>query len=199
MKKNKGIIVELTSLLDVILIMLFWVMMVSSDKADKAEQKAEEKVQAANAQAQVQIDQAKQDADRYINDRLAEQKDDLEKLNEYNKTIEGFENGEMLSISITYVSGAEGKTEMLSFARAGEQISSVALTDTSDIESDIKKVLDQLPNKNGIILAAFIYDGNVDLYQHVIAIRKALENLRLEYEGIYFAYINTSGKTDKLT
>ena len=199
MKKNKGIIVELTSLLDVILIMLFWVMMVSSDKADKAEQKAEEKVQAANAQAQVQIDKAKEDADRYINDRLAEQKDKLDKLDEYSRTLENFENGEMLSISITYVGEAAGRTEMLSFARAGEQISSVALTDYSDIESEIKKVLDLLPNKDGIILAAFIYDGNVDLYQHVIAIRKALENLRSEYEGIYFAYINTSGRTDTLT
>ena len=124
MSKNKGLIIELTSLLDVILIMLFWVMMVSSDKADKAEQQAEQKVQAANAQAQVQVDEAKKDAERYINERLAEQKDNMEKLDEYVKTIEGFENGEMLSISITNVEQNEG----LSFTRSGQQISSVTLT-----------------------------------------------------------------------
>ena len=49
----------------------------------------------------------------------------LEKLDEYVKTREGFENGEMLSISITYVE----QSEMLSFVRSGEQISSVALTE----------------------------------------------------------------------
>ena len=193
--KNKGLIIELTSLLDVILIMLFWVMMVSSDKADKAEQNAEAKVQQANAEAQVKIDEAKEDAERYINERLAEQKEDLEKLDEYVKTLEGFENGEMLSISITYVD----QSEMLSFARSGEQISTVALTDYSDIEYEIRRVLDTLPNKNGIILAAFIYDGNTALYRDVLGVRKALENLRKDYGGIYFAYINTSGKTDTLT
>jgi hypothetical protein len=47
-------------------------MMVSSDKADKAEQKAEEKIQAANVQAQMQADEAKEEAERYINQRLAD-------------------------------------------------------------------------------------------------------------------------------
>ena len=191
MSKNKGLIIELTSLLDVILIMLFWVMMVSSDKADKAEQQAEQKVQAANAQAQVQVDEAKKDAERYINERLAEQKDNMEKLDEYVKTIEGFENGEMLSISITNVEQNEG----LSFTRSGQQISSVTLTGYSNIEHEIRKVLDTLPNKNGIILAAFIYDGNTALYRDVQNVRAALENLRKDYGGIYFAYINTSGQS----
>ena len=191
MKKNKGLMIELTSLLDVILIMLFWVMMVSSDKADKAEQQAEQKVQAANAQAQTQVDEAKKDAERYINERLAEQKDQMDKLDEYVKTIEGFENGEMLSISITYVE----ESEVLSFARSGEQISSVTLTGYSNIENEIRKVLDSLPNKDGIILAAFIYDGNTALYRDVQNVRTALENLRKDYGGIYFAYINTSGQS----
>ena len=191
MNKNKGLIIELTSLLDVILIMLFWVMMVSSDKADKAEQNAEARVQQANVQAQEKIEEAKENADRYINERLTEQKEELEKLDEYIRTIEGFENGEMLSISITYVD----KSEMLSFARSGEQISAVVLTDYLDIESEIRKVLDMLPNKNGIILAAFIYDGNTALYRDVKAVRNALEALRKDYGGIYFAYINTSGQS----
>ena len=193
--KNKGLIIELTSLLDVILIMLFWVMMVTSDKAEKAEQNAEAKVQQANVQAQERIDEAKENADRYINERLAEQKEEIAKLDEYAKTLEGFENGEMLSISITYVDSSE----MLSFTRSGEQISSVALTVYSDVEKEIRKVLDMLPNKNGIILAAFIYDGNTALYRDVKAVRNALESLRKDYGGIYFAYINTSGSTDKDT
>ncbi len=191
MSKNKGLVIELTSLLDVILIMLFWVMMVSSDKADKAEQKAEEKVQAANAQAQVMIDKANEDAEKYINERINDQREQLDKLDEYVKTLEGFQNGEMLSISITYVNGADE----LSFARSGKQLSSVALTSYLDIGKEIRKVLEQLPNKDGIILAAFIYDGNTALYRDVLAVRSALESLRGDFPGIYFAYINTSGQS----
>lgn len=191
MNKNKGLVIELTSLLDVILIMLFWVMMVSSDKADKAEADASSKIEAANTRAEQQVQQANADAQKYIEEKLAEQQADIEKLDEYVRTIEGFENGEMLSISITYVDNSE----LLSFTRSGEQISSVVLTSYSNIEYEIRRVLDTLPNKDGIILAAFIYDGNTALYRDVQGVRAALENLRKDYGGIYFAYINTSGQS----
>ena len=198
MSKNKGLVIELTSLLDVILIMLFWVMMVSSDKADKAEQKAKEKVVAANAAAAVQIDEANSRADEEIQKaqeaaqkQVDELREEYSRYEEFASTVEGFQNGEMLSISITYVDSQE----LLSFTHKGEQISSVALTTYSNIEYEIRRVLDTLPNKDGIILAAFIYDGNTALYRDVAAVRKALESLRKDYTGIYFAYINTSGKS----
>lgn len=195
MNRNKGLVIELTSLLDVILIMLFWVMMVSSDKADK---NAQEKIDAANAAAAVRISEADSRAAQEINEakaeadrKVAEKQAEVQKYADYAQTVEGFENGEMLSISITYVDSKE----TLSFARSGEQISSVVLTGYSNIDYEIRRVLDTLPNKDGIILAAFIYDGNTALYRDVEAVRKALEGLRKDYEGIYFAYINTSGKS----
>lgn len=189
MNKNKGLIIELTSLLDVILIMLFWVMMVSSDKADKAEQKAQQDIAAANTRAEQQIEEANRNAEEVITQK---EKELDGKLVQYKETIEGFADGEMLSISITYVDNRE----MLSFTRFGEQLSSVMLTSYSNIEYEIRRVLDMLPAKDGgIILAAFIYDGNTVLYRDVEAVRKALETLSKDYEGIYFAYINTSGKS----
>ena len=48
--KNKGLIIELTSLLDVILIMLFWVMMNSSAKAEQAQENATTEIENANSQ-----------------------------------------------------------------------------------------------------------------------------------------------------
>ena len=178
MNKNKGLVIELTSLLDVILIMLFWVMMVSSDKADKAEQDAQK-------EAQKQIAEANAKAEEFI----AEKQLELDQLDQYIKTVEGFEKGEMLSISITYLDS----NETLSFTHGGKQISSVVLTGYSNIELEIRRVLDTLPNRDGIILAAFVYDGNTALYKDVEAVRNALEKLRTDYKGIYFAYINTSG------
>ena len=48
-RKNKGIIIELTSLLDIIMIMLFWVMLNVSNNAQDIEKKAQEKIDEANA------------------------------------------------------------------------------------------------------------------------------------------------------
>ena len=42
--KGKGIIIELTALLDVILIMLFWVMMNMKDETEAVQNEAEAKV-----------------------------------------------------------------------------------------------------------------------------------------------------------
>ena len=198
MGKNKGMIIELTSLLDVILIMLFWVMMVSSDKADKAEQKAEEKVKAADVRAEQMIKDARDEADSKIDeakkevaDKLALYQADNDRMKEFVQTVEGFENGEMLSISITY-SDSKGT---LSFARMGEQISSVVLNEHADVEYEIKRVLDQLPDKDGIILACFVYDGSTALHRDVESVKRALEGLRREYKNIYFAYVNASGRS----
>lgn len=45
-RKNKGIVLELTSLLDVIMIMLFWVMTDVSASADSQKEDAKAQVQA---------------------------------------------------------------------------------------------------------------------------------------------------------
>ena len=48
-RKNKGIVLELTSLLDVIMIMLFWVMTDVSASADSQKEDAKAQVQAINS------------------------------------------------------------------------------------------------------------------------------------------------------
>ena len=176
MSKNKGLVIELTSLLDVILIMLFWVMMASSDKAGKAEDEADKKLAEAreiSARAEEMMEQSRRDIE--IGEQMA-------------ATLDGFENGEMLSICLNVTDSSR----ILSFARSEETMSSVVLSSYSNVESEIRQVLDSLPDHEGLILAAFIYDESVTLHQDVVAIKNALQNLRADYPGIYFAYVNTS-------
>ena len=52
MHKNKGIIIELTALLDVILIMLFWIMMNTRNGMNSAVTEAEKKAESAQQQLQ---------------------------------------------------------------------------------------------------------------------------------------------------
>ena len=53
-RKNKGIVLELTSLLDVIMIMLFWVMTDVSASADSQKENAKAQVQAVTQQLEEQ-------------------------------------------------------------------------------------------------------------------------------------------------
>lgn len=53
-RKNKGIVLELTSLLDVIMIMLFWVMTDVSASADSQKEDAKAQVQAVTQQLEEQ-------------------------------------------------------------------------------------------------------------------------------------------------
>ena len=176
MSKNKGLVIELTSLLDVILIMLFWVMMASSDKAGKAEDEADKKLaeaRAISAQAQELMEQNRAD---------------IEAGKAMTATLDGFENGEMLSISLNVTESSN----MLAFSRSEEALSSVVLSTYSNVESEIRRVLDSLPDHEGLLLVAFIYDDSVALHRDVQAVKDALENLKPDYPGIYYAYVNTS-------
>ncbi len=173
--KNKGMIVELTSLLDVILILLFMVIMNTANQAEQVEKDAQDKVDKANEQ----VSQIKEETDSK-----------LDEMSQYVSTIEGFENGELLSLCINNREGSD----WLEFVRGGEEILSVPLDSSVDIKSQMRMVLNEISakNENSLVLAAVIYDGETVYYRDTIAVRKALEEVRLDYENIYFTYINTS-------
>ena len=72
-RKNKGIVLELTSLLDVIMIMLFWVMTDVSASADSQKEDAKAQVQAVTQQLEKQKQKS---ADELEKLREGEQSDD---------------------------------------------------------------------------------------------------------------------------
>ena len=72
-RKNKGIVLELTSLLDVIMIMLFWVMTDVSASADSQKEDAKAQVQAVTQQLE---EQKQKSADELEKLREGEQSDD---------------------------------------------------------------------------------------------------------------------------
>ena len=170
---NKGLVIEFTSLLDVILIMLFWVMMTSSDKVQQAEEHAEKQI----AEAAIANAQALEEADT----KIAE-------LDRYLQTVEGFENGEMLTVSVTYTDG----TDVLSFSRSDELISSVVMDKHTDAKAQLTLVLGNVSTEDNIILCAFIYDGSTVLYRDVKAVKTAFEEIRDDFDNVYFTLVNTS-------
>lgn len=171
--KNKGLIIELTSLLDVIMIMLFWVAANSAQQAENAQQKADDDIKAAQAQTQ------------QVRDELSSQVDEMQR---YLDAVNGFEDGEMLTISVVYRDGGD----ILTFSNGGETILSVELDGNADIEKELRSVLDGLSEDKGkIILAAFVYDGETALYRDVREVRDTLQSIRSDYRGFYFTFVNT--------
>ncbi len=174
--KNKGMIIELTSLLDVILIMLFWVMITSSDRAAQAEN-----------EAQKQIDDIREEYRQESQDKDIQ----IEQLDRYFSAVEGFEDGEMLTVSVTY----SENEDVLSFSRRDEVLFSQTMDGLTDPETQLRLVLDGLTaDRDGVILCAFVFDGSSALYRDVTAVKDAFESVRGDYENLYFTMVNTNPK-----
>ena len=181
-KKSKGMIIELTSLLDVIMIMLFWVMMNISQGAEKAEDKAQKEISAANAQVQQEKEKARQKIDN-----LESEKNEKDiQIKNMQSAFDGFENGMMISLNIRYENGAD----KLYISQNGEN-SAVLDIDAFLAENIITK-LDSFSKKDTVLLAAVVYDGNTVLYRDVTAVKAAMESVKDNYDNIYFTYINAT-------
>ena len=161
--KSKGIIIELTSLLDVILIMLFFVMMQSGQQTESAVKAADEKVAAAQQETAEMKRKAKSLAD----------------------ALSGFEGGELYELKISF----DESSDVLVLSFAGQEINRLGFEQTEEIEKAVKGI--EIPDGTAV-LAAVIYDGSKVLYRDMESIRAALEKLSKEHDNIYIGYIDTS-------
>ena len=172
-RKNKGIIIELTSLLDIILIMLFWLMLNISNSASEIEKKAQEKIDKANAK----VSQVQEDADKKVQQAQDDAKKQIDKVNEQNKemrqdnenmhnALDGFSSGKMVTVEMKF---------------------------SDKLAENLTKALNSFGlDKDSIILAAFMYDGNTVLYRDVNTVQNVLVNIKGNYRNKYFTQINTT-------
>lgn len=182
-RKSKGIIIELTSLLDIILIMLFWVMLNVSSSAADAEKKAQEQIDAANAQ----VVQAQQDAQKQIDDIIdqnAEMRQDAENMQ---LALDGFGSGKMVTLEMKF----EDSRDIIYVSQDSGSAQSVVVDDK--LSENLAAALNSYGlDKDSIILAAFIYDGNTVLYRDVNTVQNVLGTIKGNYKNIYFTHINTT-------
>lgn len=182
-RKNKGIIIELTSLLDIIMIMLFWVMLNISNNAQDIEKKAQEKIDEANAKTV----QAQQDAQEQIDKIKEENKATELAAKNMQDALDGFSNGMMVSVEMRY---SDGK-DVIYVSRNNSEPAAVEVNDK--LNEELSKALDSYGlTKDSIILAAFMYDGDKVLYRDVNKVLDTLGKIKGNYKNIYFTQINTT-------
>lgn len=193
-RKNKGIVIELTALLDVILIMLFWVMMNVQENSSSALADAENR--AAATQQQLENVQSKLDKLKEENAELARKWNTAENLNKdaaaNQEALIGYEQGRLITLDIKY--NSDGK---LYVYNSDEYLGSVSILSEAEISGCITDSLEKAGLKeNDVILCVLIYDGSASLYKDVKTVNTAVDIVRDEYENLYCAYINTAERKE---
>ena len=205
-RKSKGIVIELTALLDVIFIMLFWVMMNVQNEGEAARQEAKERI----AAAEQQVEQQKQETDELLRQEKLRSEAELENVRRQAQqeikeaqesakqlnmeayanqmALEGYEQGLLITLSLTY----DDTGELVVSNNKGE-IGRVSLSSRSEISAGLISALSSAGReKDDVILCAMVYEGKASLYQDVRRISSAVDDVKITYKNFYCTYINTS-------
>jgi hypothetical protein len=189
--KSKGIVIELTALLDVIMIMLFWVMMSVKDSSEQAKAEADSRVsvverQLADTQDELDSVRAETDAEIARVWEIAENVD--KKAADTQKALHGYEQGMLVTLNIKY--DTDG---MLYVSNYAEQLGKASISSEDDMYQLIISALQKAGLKeDDIILCALVYDSKNSLYKHVKNVKAAVERVRNVYKSFYCTYIDTS-------
>lgn len=190
-RRNKGIAIELTALLDVILIMLFWVMMNVQDNSEAVKAEAENKtaaVQQELEETQKKLDVLREETDAEISRiwQMAENADKNAAANQ--QALYGYEQGMLVTMNIKYETNGE-----LIIYNYNEQLGQASLFSEDDVYDSMIAALGKAGlNNDDVILCALVYDGSTALYKDVKKVREAVDRVSDVYKSFYCTYINTA-------
>ena len=184
--KQKGIVIELTALLDVILIMLFWVMLNMDRENERIKTDAAEKAagyeQSISAMSE-ELETAKElyedvqaQFDKYIEDNPTDMDEAVA------KALELLTTGEAVTINL--VNG-----EYLIYYDSDVLARAESLSTSSDISGSIVAALNKAGiGKDDVISCAFIYGRNSRI-SDIERMYAAEEKISSLYDNFYCSYI----------
>ncbi|MBR4628204.1 MAG: hypothetical protein IKO47_11000 [Ruminococcus sp.] len=189
--KNKGIVIELTALLDVIMIMLFWVMMNVKDTSEQAKADADSRVAAAQQQvieARDEVRTVRAEADKEVASAW-EMAENINKNAAANQqALLGYEQGMLVTLNIRY--DTDG---VLYISNYDEELGKARISSEQEIYDLIIAALQKAELKeDDVILCALVYDSEHSLYKHVKKVKAAVDSVRSVYKSFYCTYIDTS-------
>ena len=182
--KNKGIVIELTALLDVILIMLFWVMLNVKDSNEQTKAEAQQQV----AEAHQELDDFRTQTDAEIA-RIWQKAEDINKEAAANQqALIGYEQGMLVTLNIKY--DTDGMLYVFDYEK---QLGKASMNSEDEIyEMLISSISKAGLKEDDVILCALVYDSQNSLYKHVTKVKKAVDRVRSVYSSLYCTYIDTS-------
>lgn len=181
--KSKGIIIELTALLDVIFIMLFWAMNTAQLENQQIRNDAETRI----AEAEQFVSLSREECEKVRREAKSEIKkawETAENINkkaaENQKALDGYRSGEIITVRI--VDNNVEISDSVKIVYSGAISESCILSSLASAEK----------SNDDVILCAFVYDGNSALYTDVQTVSLAITSAEKEYPNFYCTKINTS-------
>lgn len=191
MRKRKSVVVELTSLLDVIFIMLFMVMNRSQTAAEEAENTARQEISAA--QSQVEEMQNEVDGYREIISEVEAERANLEAVKHKLNSYEVFD--EYASIVSVYVIDNTYK-RTIKVETVGEAVTIDYGWENMDYaEETLKKALnDCISDSENPVFIVFSYNGDKLYRQDYTLVSEVMTEVHGGYENVYIKFDDTSKK-----
>lgn len=189
MRKRKSVVVELTSLLDVIFIMLFMVMNRSQVAAEEAQNTAAEEISAA----QTQVEEMQQEVDSYreIMSEVEAEREKLESINSKLNSYEVFdEYATIVSVFVvdnTYkrTIKVECGTESLNIDFDWDNMDYAEVTLAETLNGCIK-------DSENPVFIVFSYNGDKLYRQDYNLVSGVMTEVHGGYENVYIKFDDTS-------
>ena len=189
MRKRKSVIVELTSLLDVIFIMLFMVMNQSQTAAEEAQSDAAAEV----AAAQVQVEAMEEEVEGYrvIIDEVEADRLNLESIKNKLNSYEVFEEYATI-ISVSVLDHSYKRTIVVE--NGGETVNTDFSWDNMDYaESSLNETLNScIKDSENPVFIVFSYNGDNIYRQDYNMVSEVMTKVQGGYENVYIKFDDTS-------
>ena len=203
MKRRKEAVLDFTSLLDVVLIILFFFILFSYMETGKAKEDAE----AAMAEAAV-ISESADEREAEAKEKIAEAEkarkeaeDELEAVKNINKNaavnLEAMQEfGRSENITVHMEMSADGNTVDIMFFHGDEYVDAVSVSGISSatVKSGMKVAFDKFEySYDSPILCNFIYDSSEKgSYAAYTSAEAAFAEIRMKYKYLYIAETDNS-------
>lgn len=191
MRKRKSVVVELTSLLDVIFIMLFMVMNRSQTAAEEAQNTARQEISAA--QSQVEEMQTEVDSYREIIDEVEAERANLESVKNKLNSYEIFDEYASI-VSVFVIDNTYKRT--IKVESGGEAVTIDYGWDNMDYASQaLEKALnDCIADSGNPVFIVFSYNGDKLYRQDYTLVSDVMTEVHGGYENVYIKFNDTAKK-----
>ncbi len=189
--KIRQIILDFTSLLDIIMIILFFFILFTNMDTETAITKAEEK-ESEYSNLVEEISRERSD----WQDKAEKEWSRIEAVNENaganQKALLEFDNGAILSMNIIDINSGEDFT--VSITENNKKLVQVKWKDSEDFRSQLLNVLKNLDADSGnVIISTLTYDGySLGTEKAVPLVENAVRDLQEQYKNLYFTTINVT-------
>ena len=189
--KIREVILDFTSLLDVVMIILFFFILYTTFDVEKEA----EKVKAAEASYTEMMEQNEKEQQEW-QERASEEWERILSADanaaKNQQALNAYDSGKGITFNLQDVQ--KGDKWTLSVLSGNKRIGSISSDESRDLRSRIKELLEKAGYDNDdVIIATLTFDGNdYGTESAVPVIENAIIGIQREYKDLYFTTINTS-------